>query len=158
MAPARRSIVDRRVAPLAALFIVLSLGGVVFAASSASAPIPLGAVSWPVSTLLGSEVQTGGASASDESAEITNVGPAPVDLAGLELVYATSTGSTVTRKASWTTSLVLGTGRHLFVANTLGIYASLADATYSGGFAATGADIVLRAHRGAPLRALRRGR
>ena len=101
--PARRSIVERRVAPLAALFIVLSVGGVAFAAASNPGPLPLGAVGWPVSTLLVSEVQTGGASASDEFAEITNVGSTTVDLAGLELVYATSTGSTVTRKAQWTT-------------------------------------------------------
>jgi len=80
--------VERRVAPLAALLVVLSLGGVAFAASSASQPGPLAAVTWPVSTLLVSEVQTGGASASDEFAEITNVGPTAIDLAGLELVYA----------------------------------------------------------------------
>jgi hypothetical protein len=146
--------VERRFAPLAALFVVLSLGGVAFAAGSAATPVPLAAVTWPVSTLLVSEVQTGGASASDEFAEITNVGPVPVDLAGLELVYATSTGSTVTRKASWSTSLLLGTGRHLLVANTSGIYAALADATYSGGFAATGGAIVLRAIGGAPVDAV----
>ncbi|HYK95551.1 MAG TPA: lamin tail domain-containing protein [Candidatus Dormibacteraeota bacterium] len=145
---------ERRLAPLAALFIVLSLGGVAFAAGSGAPPTSQAAVTWPVSTLLVSEVQTGGASASDEFAEITNVGPAPVDLAGLELVYATSTGSTVTRKASWSTSLVLGTGRHLLIANTSGIFAALADATYSGGFAATGGTIVLRVVGGAPVDAV----
>ena len=36
---------------------------------------------------------TGGASASDEFAEITNAGPVPIDLTGLELVYVTSSGS-----------------------------------------------------------------
>src|SRR5512143_3012943 len=154
LAPARRSIAERRVAPLAALFVVLSLGGVVLAAGSASVPGPLAAVTWPVATLLVSEVQTGGASASDEFAEITNVGHAPVDLAGLELVYVTSTGSTLTRKASWSTSLELASGRHLLVANTSGIYAGLADATYSGGFAATGGAIVLRAIGGAPVDAV----
>ncbi|HMA46885.1 MAG TPA: hypothetical protein VKP11_06765, partial [Frankiaceae bacterium] len=145
---------ERRVAPLAALFVVLSLGGVVLAAGSASVPGPLAAVTWPVATLLVSEVQTGGASASDEFAEITNVGQASVDLAGLELVYVTSTGSTLTRKASWSTSLELASGRHLLVANTSGIYAGLADATYSGGFAATGGAIVLRAIGGAPVDAV----
>jgi hypothetical protein len=99
-------------------------------------------------------VQTGGASASDEFAEITNVGAASVDLAGLELVYVTSTGSTVTRKASWTASTMLGSGRHLFIANTSGIYVGIADATYSGGFAATGGAIVLRAIGGAPVDAI----
>ncbi len=71
------------------------------------------AVAWPISTLVVSEVQTGGASASDEFAEIHNAGGGDVDLAGLELVYVTSSGSTVTRKASWSTSTVLGPGRHL---------------------------------------------
>ena len=145
---------ERRVAPLAALFIVLSVAGAAFAAASAAPPTPLAAVTWPVSTLLVSEVQTGGASASDEFAEITNVGATTVDLSGLEIVYATSTGSTVTRKASWTSSTPLGPGRHLFIANTSGIFAALADATYSGGFAATGGAIVLRAIGGAPVDAI----
>jgi hypothetical protein len=145
--------VERRVAPLAALFVVLSLGGVAFAAAAGPVPSPLAAVTWPVSTLLVSEVQTGGASASDEFAEITNGGSAAVDLSGLELVYVTSTGSTVTRKA-WATTTVLAPGRHLFVANTSGIYAGLADATYSGGLAATGGSIVLRVIGGAPVDAV----
>jgi hypothetical protein len=146
--------VERRVAPISALFVVLSLAGAVFAAPLDLAPAPLAAVTWPVSTLLVSEVQTGGASASDEFAEITNVGPSTVDLAGLEIVYMTSTGSTVTRKASWAASTLLEPGRHLFIANTSSIYAALADATYSGGFAATGGAIVLRAIGGAPLDAV----
>src|SRR5215213_7707821 len=154
MAPARRSIVERRVAPLAALVFVLALGGVALGAPASDVVQPLGAVTWPVSTLLVSEVQTGGASASDEFAEITNVGAASVDLAGLELVYATSTGSTVTRKASWSSPLLLGSGRHLLIANSGGTYASIADATYSGGFAATGGAIVLRVVGGAPLDAV----
>ncbi len=58
------------------------------------------AVGWPPSTLVVSEVQTGGASASDEFVEVANQGGGPVDLAGLEVVYATATGSTVTRKAT----------------------------------------------------------
>jgi len=138
-----------RAAALAALIVVLSVVGAASAAGPSPALSALAAVAWPVSTLLVSEVQTGGASASDEFAEITNVGLSPVDLAGLELVYVTSTGSTVTRKASWSTSLLLEPGRHLFVANTSGIYAGLADATYSGGFAATGGAIALRVIGGA---------
>ena len=38
--------------------------------------------SWPSSTLLISEVETGGASASDELVELTNAGASPVDLIG----------------------------------------------------------------------------
>jgi hypothetical protein len=143
--------VERRVAPLAGLVVVLALAGVTFGAAVDPTPGTLGAVTWPVSTLLVSEVQTGGASASDEFAEITNVGASNVDLNGLELVYVTSTGSTVTRKASWATPALLGPGRHLLVANSAGIFGSLADATYTGGFAATGGSIVLRAVGGAPV-------
>ena len=101
-----------------------------------------------------SEVQTGGASASDEFAEISNAGPVAVDLTGYELVYATSTGSTVTRKASWSTATILEPGRHLLVANSAGIHAAIADATYSGGFAATGGAIVLRPIGGEPVDAV----
>jgi hypothetical protein len=142
-----------RLAALVALFVVLSVGGAVAAAGTGS-PEPLGAVTWPPSTLLVSEVQTGGASASDEFAEITNVGPTAIDLAGLEIVYATSSGSTVTRKASWASSTLLGPGRHLFVANAAGVYAGLGDATYSGGFAATGGAIAIRVIGGATIDAI----
>ena len=146
---------ERRAAAVAALFVALWVAGAVLAAAlPESSASPQAVVGWPVSTLLVSEVQTGGASASDEFAEITNVGASPVDLAGLEIVYVTSTGSTVTRKASWSASTMLGSGRHLFIANTSGIYAGLADATYSGGFAATGGAIVLRAIGGAPIDAI----
>jgi hypothetical protein len=118
------------------------------------AAIVAAAVAWPPSTLVVSEVQTGGVSASDEFAEIHNAGTTDVDLSGLELVYATSTGSTVTRKASWATSTLLRPGRHLLVANAAGVIAPIADATYSGGFAATGGALVLRPIGGTPIDAV----
>ncbi|HEX2755229.1 MAG TPA: lamin tail domain-containing protein, partial [Candidatus Limnocylindrales bacterium] len=124
---------------------------------SSSAASPGGgtaAVAWPASTLLISEIQTGGASASDEFAELANAGPIAVDLIGLELVYATSTGSTVTRKATWASSRILEPGRHLLVANAAGIVAGSADATYSGGFAGTGGAVVLRPVGGSPIDAV----
>ena len=46
--------------------------------------------------------------------------PAPVDLAGLEVVYATSSGSTVTRKATWAASTMLEPGRRVLIANAAG--------------------------------------
>src|SRR3954453_16730737 len=82
-------------------------------APSRTAGVALAAVTWPTSTLVVSEVQTGGASASAEFAEIHNAAAGPVDLAGLEVAYVTSSGSTVTRKASWTVSTILDPGRHL---------------------------------------------
>ncbi len=101
-------------------------------------------VGWPTSTLVLSEIQTGGASASDEFIEIANQGSSATDLLGLEVVYATSAGSTVTRKVAWDTSRVLVPGQRFLLANALGIYAALADATYSGGTAATGGAVALR--------------
>jgi hypothetical protein len=103
------------------------------------------AVAWPPSTLVLSELQTGGTSASDEFVELANQGPMPVDLGGLEVVYATSSGSTVTRKATWATATILAPGQRLLIANAAGVHASIADATYAGGFAATGGAIALRA-------------
>jgi lamin tail-like protein len=99
---------------------------------------------WPTSTLVLSEVQTGGAGASDEFVEIANQGSGPVDLIGLELVYATSSGSTVTRKATWAGSTIVAAGQRLLVANGAGSYVAVGDATYTGGFAATGGALALR--------------
>ena len=101
-------------------------------------------VVWPPSTLVVSEVQTGGASASDEFVEVANQGAGPVDLVGLEVVYATSSGSTVTRKATWASSTILDAGKRILVVNGAGSYVAVGDATYTGGFAATGGALALR--------------
>ena len=95
-----------------------------------------------------------GASASDEFVEVANQGGGPVDLAGVEVVYATASGSTVTRKATWTASTILEPGRRILVANAAGTIAAVADATYSGGFAATGGAIALRVVGGAVIDAV----
>ncbi len=109
---------------------------------------------WPPSAgLLVSEVITGGASASDEFVEIYNAASEPLNLAGLELVYVTATGSTVTRKQTWT-DLELEPGRHLLLANSAGVFAAHADGLYSGGFAATGGSLVLRVVGGAVIDSL----
>ena len=106
---------------------------------------PTAVVGWPVSTgLLVAEVVTGGASASDEYVEITNAGSAPLDLAGYEIVYVTASGATTTRKAAWAEPMIIEPGRHVLIANALGLHAGIADATYSGGLAATGGAIALR--------------
>ncbi|HEY6569490.1 MAG TPA: lamin tail domain-containing protein, partial [Candidatus Limnocylindrales bacterium] len=147
-----------RIAAMAATILILLLGATALAAPAGMVPAGTAVqavVAWPPSTgLLVAEVVTGGASASDEYVELTNASSVPVDLAGLEVVYVTSSGSTVTRKASWTTSLLLDSGRHLLVANASGAFAASADATYSGGFAATGGAIVLRPIGGQPIDAV----
>ena len=97
------------------------------------------AVGWPPSTgMVIAEVVTGGASASDEWVELYNASAATADLAGLEVVYATSSGATVTRKAAWTGPILVEPGHHVLLANALGAFAGSADGTWSGGLAATG--------------------
>ena len=60
----------------------------------------------------------------------------------------------MTRKVSWTGSLMVEPGRHVLLANALGAFAGAADGTWSGGLAATGGAIVLRAVGGAPIDAV----
>ena len=116
-------------------------------------------VGWPPSTLVVSEVQTGGASASDEFVEVANQGAAPVDLLGLEVVYATSSGSHGDAKGH-----VGGVARSSTRASgscsrtRVGVHAAVADVTYSGGFAATGGAIALRVVGGSVDRRRRVGR
>ena len=61
-----------------AVLLLLVLVSLALGRSSASAApaavAPAAAVAWPTSTLVVSEVETGGASASDEFAEIANAG------------------------------------------------------------------------------------
>jgi hypothetical protein len=98
-----------------------------------------------VAHLLLSELVTGGSSASDEFVEIYNPGPAALPLEGLELVYVTASGATVTRKASWAAGAPeIPAHRHLLIANSAGIYAAIADAVYATGLAATGGSLALR--------------
>ena len=144
-----------RPAVYAALILVLLVAASAAAAIPRGSVAPLAAVGWPPSgSLVVAEVVTGGASASDEYVELANAGPTPADLAGLEVAYATSSGATVTKKASWSASTVLAPGQHLLIANSGGVYASIADAVYSGGLAATGGAIVLRPTGGAVMDAV----
>ena len=92
-----------------------------------------------------SEVVTGGGSASDELIEIHNPTSASLPLAGLELIYASATGATVSRRAAWDLAAPdLQPGGHVLVANEAGIYAPIADATYASGMAAAGGSVALR--------------
>ena len=116
---------------------------------------PAAVVGWPPSTaLLLAEVVTGGGSASDEFVEIVNVGGVPVDLNGIELAYASAAGTSATRKILWSVSRVLDPGRRLLAANASGVFASVADATWSSGIAATGGALVLRTTGGTVIDAV----
>lgn len=95
--------------------------------------------------LLVSEVMTGGTSASDEFIELYNPGPQALPLEGLEVIYVTATGGTITRKASWASGAPsVPAGAHVLVANGSGIFAAVADITYTGGLAATGGSVAIR--------------
>lgn len=92
-----------------------------------------------------SEIVTGGASASDELIELYNPTTVALPLEGLELIYVTASGATISRRALWELGAPeVGPGRHLLVANELGAYAALADALYASGMAATGGSVALR--------------
>ena len=145
-----------RLAAYAALMVLLLLGAAAWPPPTRSVPMgAAAAVGWPPSGgLVVAEVVTGGVSASDEYVELANTGPLALDLAGLEVAYVTSSGATVTRKAAWTASLLVEPGRHVLLANSLGSFASGADATYSGGLAASGGAVVLRPVGGTPVDAV----
>ena len=122
--------------------------------TAGGAKVLAGVVAWPPSSLVVSEIQNGGSSASDEFVELANQGTSSVDLLGLEVVYATSSGSTVTRKGTWTTTTSLAPGQRILLVNTAGSYAGVGDIGYSGGFAATGGAIALRVVGGAVVDAV----
>ncbi len=104
-----------------------------------------GRVEAVIGHLVISEVVTGAASASDELIELYNPSAEALPLEGLELVYVTASGATITRRAAWSLGAEpLPPGAHLLVANELGAFAPIADALYGSGMAATGGSVALR--------------
>lgn len=144
----------------ALLAIVMLLASATGAIASAATPVPAPitaaypAVEPHVPRLLVGEVVTGGTSASDEWIELYNAGAVAEDLVGLELVYVTATGGTISRKQVWESSLLLEPGRHLLVANGDGAYAGLSDGLYAGGLSSVGGSVVLRTLDGQVLDSL----
>jgi hypothetical protein len=99
----------------------------------------------PATHLVVSEVVTGGASASDELIELHNPTTSPLPLEGLEVIYVTSSGATISRRAAWEVGAPsVPAGGHVLIANASGIYASIADATFESGMAATGGSVAIR--------------
>ena len=111
------------------------------------------AVGWPTSTLVVSEVQTGGASASDEFVEIANQG-------ACRPICSASRSSTRRRPAHGHAQGDVGrvadpgAGPAPAPGERLRRYAALADATYSGGIAATGGAVALRVVGGSVIDAV----
>ena len=95
--------------------------------------------------LVVSEVVTGGASASDELIELHNPTTSALPLEGLEVIYVTSSGATISRRAAWEVGAPsVPAGGHVLIANASGIYAPIADATFESGMAATGGSVAIR--------------
>lgn len=123
----------------AALLTLVALGTPVWHSAALA-----GSVAWPVSSgLVVAEVVTRGSAASDQYVELYNASVATADLGGLELVYVTASGSTVTRKQAWSEG-TLAPGAHLLLANANGSFAARADGVFSGGFSTTGGTLALR--------------
>jgi len=92
-----------------------------------------------------SEVVTGGASASDELIELYNPSASALPLEGLEVIYASASGATVSRRAAWSLGAPeVPAGGHVLLANEAGIFAAIADVTYASGMAATGGSVAIR--------------
>jgi hypothetical protein len=132
----------RFIGPVALVVLAASaiLSGAVRAVSVQGDGLGLAAVGH----LVISELQTGGTSASDEFAELYNPSASSLSLDGLELVYVTASGATVTRKALWGPGAAIPPGAHVLVANEAGLFAGIADVTYANGLAATGGSLALR--------------
>ncbi|HET6745666.1 MAG TPA: lamin tail domain-containing protein, partial [Candidatus Limnocylindria bacterium] len=115
------------------------------ATDAASAALTQDLAAEPTTHLVVSEVMTGGASASDEFIEIYNPGPDVLPLEGLEVIYVTASGGTITRKASWAAGAPsIAQGNHVLIANDAGVFAGVADVTYTNGLAATGGSVAIR--------------
>jgi hypothetical protein len=118
--------------------------GVHEAGSSAAGAFDVG-VEADIGHLVVSEIATGGTSASDEFVEVYNPSASALPIEGLELIYVTASGATITRKALWSAGAPeIAPGAHLLVANEAGIFAAIADLTYANGLAATGGSMALR--------------
>ena len=115
---------------------------------------PATAGDWPPSEgLLVGEVVTGGDRGADEYIELFNVSASPSPLGGLELVYVSASGKSVTRKQTFDSGQV-GAGGRVLLANVDGAFAGLADHTYSGGLSSDGGSVVLRVQGGTVIDAL----
>ncbi len=140
------TIVRRSLAALAAIgLLALAIDRTIALAVPAGDGGPAGRSGSTPGHLVVSEVMTGGATASDEFIELYNPTEVLQPLEGLEVVYVTSTGATVTRKAAWAAGAAgMPPGAHLLIANSTGIFGGLADVTYTSGLAATGGSVALR--------------
>ena len=117
----------------------------VLTASLVALPLGLAVRGATGTHLVISEVVTGGASASDELIELYNPTAAPLPLEGLEVVYVSASGASVSRRAAWGAGAdSVPAGGHVLLANEAGVYAGIADVLYASGMAASGGSVAIR--------------
>jgi len=130
---------------LSLLIIVMAIGPTIARPEPMRVAGGASGASGALAYLVVSELVTGGISASDEFVEIYNPSVDPLPLEGLELIYVSASGATVTRKAAWAAGAPLvPSGAHWLIANSAGLYAPMADTTYANGLAAAGGSVALR--------------
>ena len=149
-----------RIAAVAALVLILALGATVARGTGAVAPDGDArrrpAVAWPPSTGLlvargrhGRRVRVGRVRRADERSRRADGPRGPRGRVRHQHGQHRDAQGVVGDLAARSSP-----GRHLLIANASGIYAARRDATYSGGFAATGGAIVLRPIGGQPIDAV----
>ncbi len=107
---------------------------------SATYTKPTSAVS---TSLVISQFQTAGVSASDEFIELHNVSANPIDLNGYRVVYRSTSGTTDTAITNWSTSVVIPAGGFYLLANSGYDDIAPADRSFTSGLAAAGGGIAI---------------
>jgi DNA/RNA endonuclease G (NUC1) len=99
-------------------------------------------------TLVISQFQTGGVTATDEFIELHNISSSSVDLNGYRVVYRSAGGTTDVAIANWTTSTIIPGGAYYLIASSPGYDDTVTpDATYNpsnGSMSGTGGGIAIR--------------
>ncbi len=96
-------------------------------------------------TIVISQFQVAGATATDEFIELHNVGSTSVDLTGYRVVYRSATGTSDTTLYNWTASTVIPAGGYYLLGNTGYVGATTANVVYSSGsMAAAGGGLAIR--------------
>ncbi len=91
-----------------------------------------------------SQLQVAGATASDEFVELHNIGPSPVDLNGYRLVYRSAAGVTDVSLTSWSTSTIIPPGG-FYLAGGSGYGGAVSpNITFSNGLAGPGGGVAVR--------------
>lgn len=95
-------------------------------------------------TLVVSQFQVAGATASDEFVEIHNISNAAIDLNGYRVVYRSAAGVSDVNLVAFTASKTIPSGGYYLLANAGYDGAMAADTTFTSGLAAAGGGLAIR--------------